>query len=162
MQRGPSAESREFASRFARHLDEKQATDVVILDVSGPLVIADYFVIGTARNPRHAQAIARELDFTMKHEGRLRRNLAGMEGESSWVLLDFDDVVVHLFLAETRSFYALESLWADVPRVPFEPAADPGAEPPLDAGGESPYRYSPSDRREPPAADSGPPRSKDQ
>jgi ribosome-associated protein len=57
----------------------------------------------------------------MKAAGSLRRSAAGIDGESGWVLLDFDSVVVHLFDAETRRFYALESLWSDLPRIPFEP-----------------------------------------
>ena len=57
----------------------------------------------------------------MKRAGLPRRGAAGMEGENSWVLLDFDDVVVHIFVQESRDFYALELLWADVPREQFEP-----------------------------------------
>ncbi|MCA8958335.1 MAG: ribosome silencing factor [Planctomycetes bacterium] len=111
-----------LALTLAQIIDEKQGTDIRILDVSGPLGIADYFVIATARNNRHAQALGRELDLVMKHSGRLRRNMAGLTGDSGWVLLDFNSVVVHLFTAEARAFYALESLWADVPRVEFTPA----------------------------------------
>ena len=57
----------------------------------------------------------------MKRAGMPRRSVAGLEGENSWVLLDFDDVVVHIFVQESRDFYALEQLWADVPREQFEP-----------------------------------------
>jgi ribosome silencing factor RsfS/YbeB/iojap len=90
------------------------------LDVSGPLVITDYFVIATVRSARQALAIAKELDASMKHQGHRRRNASNMDGdEPSWVLRDYDDVVVHLFQAEARAFYDLESLWADAPRVPF-------------------------------------------
>lgn len=114
-------------------IDEKQGTDIQILDVSAPLAIADFFVIATARNNRHAQGIARELDLTLKHRGMLRRNLAGLDGDSGWVLLDFDTVVVHVFAAKAREFYGLENLWADVPRVPFTPAERPEREEEEDA-----------------------------
>lgn len=100
--------------------------DIAVLDVSGPLAIVDYFVIATVRNTRQAQAIARELDLEVKHtRGRRKRNVGGLETEdSNWVLLDFDDVVVHLFLPEARAYYGLESLWADAPRLPVpEPQA---------------------------------------
>jgi ribosome-associated protein len=96
--------------------------------VSGPLVIADYFVIATARNPRQALAIARAIEGEVK-QGRLKDaglrllNAAGMEGEGNWILLDLDLVVVHIFTAETRALYDLENLWADAPRVQFTPAA---------------------------------------
>ena len=112
-----------MALLLAERLDQKQATDITILDVSGPLVIADYFVIATVQTTRQAQALARELDQEHKAlRGRRRRNTGEQEHEdSNWVLLDFDDIVVHLFLPEARSYYGLESLWADVPRVPFTP-----------------------------------------
>lgn len=121
----PNPATTKAALAIAQHLDEKQATDIVVLDVSGPFVIADYFVIATVHSTRQAQALAKELDLENKAtRGRRRRNTGGLETEeSNWVLLDFDDVVVHLFLPEARQYYALESLWADVPRVPFTPAA---------------------------------------
>lgn len=89
-------------------------------------MIADHFVIASARNTRHARALASAVDYDMKQSGRLRRNAAGVEGESNWVLLDFDDVVVHIFQADARAFYDLESLWADVPRVEYESTGTPG------------------------------------
>lgn len=122
----PDPATTNLALHIAQRLQGWQATDVVVLDVSGPLVIADYFVIATVQSTRQAQALARELDLESKQErGRRRRNTGGLETEASnWVLLDFDDIVVHLFLPEAREYYALESLWADVPRVPV-PAAAP-------------------------------------
>ncbi|MBX3462020.1 MAG: ribosome silencing factor [Planctomycetes bacterium] len=120
----PDQATRQTALAIAQRLDEKQAKDIVVLDVSGPLVIADYFVIATVQSTRQGQALAKELDLESKAtRGRRRRNTGGLETEeSNWVLLDFDDVVVHLFLPEARAYYALEELWADVPRVPFTPA----------------------------------------
>jgi ribosome-associated protein len=117
--------SRAFALEVAQLLHDLQAEQITILDISGPLVIADYFVIASARNARHAHAMADQLSLSMKQQGRLRRNAAGTEGRSQWVLIDFDEVVVHLFEAESRSFYDLEGLWADAPRVAFSPAARP-------------------------------------
>jgi ribosome-associated protein len=100
---------------------DKQGTDILILDVAKALGISDYFVIASARNPRHAQAVARSLDLTLKHRGQLRRHLAGLEGQSGWALLDFNTVVVHVFSSEAREFYGLENLWVDAPKVPFTP-----------------------------------------
>ncbi len=122
--RTPDPVTLQLAQSIAQRLDEKQASDIVILDVSGPLVIADYFVIATVQSTRQGQALAKELDLESKAlRGRRRRNTGGMETEeSTWVLLDFDDVVVHLFLPEAREYYSLETLWADVPRVPFTKA----------------------------------------
>jgi len=114
-----------MALQIAERLDEKQAKDILVLDVSGPLVIADYFIIATVQSTRQGQAMAKELDLEHKAvRGRRRRNTGGMETEeSNWVLLDFDDIVVHLFLPEARIYYGLESLYADAPRLPFTPAA---------------------------------------
>ena len=108
-----------MALTIAERLDQKQAGDIVILDVSGPLVIADYFVVATVQSTRQGQALAKELDIEHKAtRGRRRRNSGGMDTEdSNWVLLDFDDIVVHLFLPDSRTYYGLESLWADVPRA---------------------------------------------
>ncbi|MCR9246521.1 MAG: ribosome silencing factor [bacterium] len=121
----PDPAATKLAMTLATSLDEKQASEITILDVSGPLVIADYFVIATVRSTRQAQSLARELDAASKAmRGRRRRHASGLDGdETNWVLLDFDEVVVHLFLPEARSYYALETLWADVPRVPFESTA---------------------------------------
>lgn len=122
--RAPDSVVRDLALTIAQRLDEKQAKDIVILDVSGPLVIADYFVIATVQSTRQGQALAKELDLEHKAlRGRRRRNTGGLESEqSNWVLLDFDEIVVHLFLPEARAYYGLEDLWADVPRVPFTPS----------------------------------------
>lgn len=120
-----SQSARDLALALADLIDQKQGKDIVILDVSGPLVIADYFVIASARNARHAQAIGTEVTLALKAQGRPRRGAAGTEGENHWVLVDFDEVVVHVFEDEARTFYDLESLWADVPRIPFTPTPRP-------------------------------------
>ncbi len=155
----PSAAATELALTIARFLDQRQTDDLVILDVSGPLVIADYFVVGTVQTARQATALAKELDATMKQRGQPRRNHDGMDGdEPTWVLRDYDDVVVHLFQTSARSFYDLESLWADVPRLPFTPApraaaAEPGR--PTERRTGSAFRILPT---EPPPDDAPPAR----
>jgi ribosome-associated protein len=127
----PNAATRDLALAIAARLDEQQARDIVILDVSGPLVIADYFVVATVQSTRQGQSLAKELDMEHKAlRGSRRRNTGGLETEeSNWVLLDFDDIVVHLFLPEARSYYDLETMWADAPRLPFTPAPKPAAAP---------------------------------
>jgi len=122
----PDQATREMALLLAERLDQKQAGDIRILDVSGPLVIADYFVVATVQSTRQAQSLAKELDMAHKAaRGRRKRN-GGSEGDdTNWVLLDFNDIVVHLFLPDARDYYGLESLWADVPRLEFTPTAQP-------------------------------------
>ncbi|MAD34637.1 MAG: ribosome silencing factor [Planctomycetes bacterium] len=122
-----------MALQLAERLDQKQAVDIRILDVSGPLVIADYFVVATVQSTRQAQSLAKELDVAHKAaRGRRKRNGGNEGADTSWVLLDFNDIVVHLFLPDARDYYGLESLWADVPRLDFTPTARPQT----DAGSE--------------------------
>jgi ribosome-associated protein len=97
--------------------DDKQASDLVLLDVSDLLGLVDVFVIASARTDRQLKAVAEAVEDRLRraHDRRpLRR-----EGtpESGWYLLDYGDVVCHLFDEEQRGFYLLERLWADVPRL---------------------------------------------
>jgi len=121
--RPASAKATQLALDIAAFLGASQVEELAILDVSDRLAIVDYFIVGTVRNTRQGQAIARDLDQEIKDaRGRRKRNQGGMESEdSNWVLLDFDDVVVHLLLPEARAYYDLESLWADAPRVSVPP-----------------------------------------
>lgn len=124
-----------MALSVAELVDERQGENIVVLDVSGPLAIADYFVIATARNPRHAHALAREILKAAKAGGARNNRVSGLEDDGGWVLIDLDWVVVHLFDAEKRAFYDLESLWSDAESVPFvakeraAPAATPAPDP---------------------------------
>ena len=121
-------DSKHLAITIADILHHQQATDIALLDVSGPLVIADCFVIATAKNARHARALATEVDQALRASGRRHVHAAGLENENSWVLLDYDDVVLHVFLGDARAFYGLENLWADVPRIAFTPSVQPARE----------------------------------
>jgi ribosome-associated protein len=112
--------SLEHARRIASLAREKLAQDVVILDMRPVCTYTDYFVICTGQNPRQTKAIYDEVHARLKKDGRLLpRSVAG-ERESSWIVADYLDVVLHVFTPETRSFYRLEELWGDVPSV--EPA----------------------------------------
>jgi len=92
--------------------------DVVALDVSGPLPFADVFLLVTGTSERNVSAIAREIEDGLADEGyRLQRREGREEGR--WVLLDFGDLVVHVFHQEDRAYYALERLWRDCPVVPL-------------------------------------------
>ena len=101
---------------IAQAAANKQGFDIVALDVSEPLAIVDAFVIITSRNERNVQAIADEIEDEMLKTGRkaLRR-----EGRTlgRWILLDFGDVVAHVFHEEERMFYGLERLWKDCPVI---------------------------------------------
>lgn len=105
-----------FAEAVVKILDEKRAEDVVWLDVHGVTDVADEFLIATVLNARQGGAI---LDACEKEAKRFRVKRLGVEGgaTSSWILLDYGSLVVHLFLPEQRSYYALEHIWADAKRV---------------------------------------------
>jgi ribosome-associated protein len=96
--------------------DEKKAQDIVVLDISKLTFIAEYFVICTGINERQLQTIADEIKAKLKK--RSIQNI-GIEGynEAKWILMDYGDVIVHLFSKEMRSFYELELLWGDAPKV---------------------------------------------
>ncbi|MFC5287483.1 ribosome silencing factor [Actinokineospora guangxiensis] len=118
-------QARELALVAAAAAADKKATDVVVLDVSAQLVITDCFVIASAANERQVGAIVDSVEEKMREAGTKPVRREGAR-EGRWVLLDFVDVVVHVQHAEERSFYSLERLWKDCPRVPFD--AGPPAE----------------------------------
>ncbi|MBO7664947.1 MAG: ribosome silencing factor [Aeriscardovia sp.] len=101
----------------ANAANDMKAEDIVAIDVSDTLVVADAFLIAGASNPRQVLAIAEEIEKRLFL--RCRRKPESREGleEATWVLLDFDDFVVHVMTDESREFYALEKLWADCPRL---------------------------------------------
>jgi ribosome-associated protein len=112
----PAPDSVCFAKRCARLLDEKKIEDLKIFDVSGSLQITDFFVIGTGMNSRHLRSACDYLIELCRAEGLSRSRLEGYRN-GSWVLVDFGDVVIHLFLPDRRKHYDLELLWGDCPRV---------------------------------------------
>jgi ribosome-associated protein len=92
-----------------------KAKDAAILDVSELLVIVDLFLLATAGSDRQLKAIANHIDERLREQDRRPLRREGTP-EAGWVLLDYGDLVCHLFLEEQRGIYALERLWADVPR----------------------------------------------
>ncbi|MHC4953787.1 MAG: ribosome silencing factor [Planctomycetota bacterium] len=96
-------------------LDEKRATDVAWLDLRGITDIADEFLIATVTNPRQSSAIVDACEKERKARGLRCLGIEG-KGASSWVVLDYGDIVVHLLTPEAREYYQLEHLWADAVR----------------------------------------------
>ncbi len=95
-------------------LKEKLAEDISVLDMRSVNPFTDYFVIATARNPRHAASLADDVIEEAEKNGFLLRTREGAEG-STWILADLNDVIVHIFTAEARDTYKLENLWGDLP-----------------------------------------------
>ena len=97
--------------------DAKLGEQIVVLDVSDQLGVVDYFVIISGKNTRQVATICEEIEAGTKHRaGRGPLRIEGLR-EASWVLLDYGDVVFHVFLEETREYYDLEHLWSEAPRV---------------------------------------------
>ena len=94
---------------------------MVLLDLRKLTSIVDYFVIATGTSRRQIHSMADEIDEAMNSAGDQKLGIEGY-GESHWVLLDYGDVVVHLFDEEKRLYYDLENLWGDAPRVPWDEA----------------------------------------
>ena len=111
--------AKELALVAARAADDKQGLDITILDVSSVLAITEVFVITSASNSRQVKTIASEVtDKVRETLGRSPLHSKGA-GEQQWVLLDYGDVVIHIFADEARRFYEIERLYSDMPKIAF-------------------------------------------
>ena len=114
---GNDIPSLELAVRCARAADDKLATDIIVLPVGDVLAITEYFVVASASNPRQVRAITDAVLVTVREQtGRGPLRSEGV-GEQQWVLVDYGDVVVHVFSEEQRRFYEIERLYKDVQAV---------------------------------------------
>jgi ribosome-associated protein len=105
--------------------DAKGGEDFVALDVSEPLPLADAFLLVTGNSERNVAAIADEIEDKLLEAGHKRLRREGRQ-ESRWILLDFGDLIVHVFHEEERIYYSLERLWKDCPVIPIDlPASTP-------------------------------------
>lgn len=109
-----------MAAVAAEAIDDKRGADIVLIDVGELLRIADVFVIATGTNKRQVQAMAEEVEDQLKLHDRAPLRIEGKD-DGDWMLVDYGDLVVHLFQPETRAFYSLERLWGDAPRLAWEP-----------------------------------------
>lgn len=122
-----SDDARRVALLAAQAAADKQAEDIVIVDVSDRLVITDVFVIASASNDRQVSAVVDEIEARLRTDADVKPVRREGTKEGRWVLLDYLDVVVHVQHSEERVFYALERLWTDCPQIPFTDAALPSA-----------------------------------
>ena len=109
-------DSRATAVAAAQAAAGKQASDIVILDVRELIVITDYFVIASGETDRQVKTILEEVERAVRDLGEKPVRREG-DADSRWVLLDYIDVVVHVFAQEEREYYDLERLWRDAPRL---------------------------------------------
>jgi ribosome-associated protein len=110
-------DSLEAAQLCAEAADNKKAFDILILDLRGMAYITDFFVICSAGSTTQVSAVSDEIHETLAQAGVHASHVEGGP-EATWVLMDFGDVVVHIFDEQTRAYYSLEKLWSDAPRIP--------------------------------------------
>jgi ribosome-associated protein len=105
--------------RAARAALDKRATDLVVLDVQGISSVTDYFLVCSGKSTTHMETITDAIRAELKGDGVRPLHAEGV-AESGWILLDYGDVLMHVFLEETRMYYALERLWGDAPAVSLD------------------------------------------
>lgn len=110
------AESLELLEAAVRAADLKRAEDIIALDVENVSLLADYFMICHGTNVRQVEAIANEVIEKVEEKGGVLKRVEGMDS-ARWILIDFGDLVIHVFMEDERSFYNLEKLWSDAPAV---------------------------------------------
>ena len=114
--------ARACALLAAKAADEKKATDIMVQEVGAITSMCDYFVIATAANNRQVDAIVEEIEKQLREQGGIKpASREGLE-EGTWALLDYGDVVVHVFQPEARDYYRLEDLWNDCPVIDLKEA----------------------------------------
>lgn len=117
-------EARALACTVARVADHQHATDVLVLHVGDVLGVTEYFVVASASNRRLVGAVVDEVETQVREAtGRSPLRTEGVR-EQQWVLIDYGDVVVHVFLAEVRAFYEIERLYTDVPKIDWVAAGE--------------------------------------
>ncbi|MCR5546397.1 MAG: ribosome silencing factor [Lachnospiraceae bacterium] len=104
--------TKELAALVYKALDDKKGEDVSVIDISGISVIADYFIVASANNQNHLNALQDAADEVMYKNGFSAKQVEGNRN-STWILMDYEDIIIHLFSAEDRLFYDLERIWKD-------------------------------------------------
>jgi len=108
-----------LAKEAGRIAEDKKAEDITILDLRNISTLTDSFVICSVTNNRQARAIAQEIEEKLDKHGLKLDHTEGYP-DSNWILMDYTDLVIHIFAKETREYYDLEHLWGDAPRVELD------------------------------------------
>ncbi len=104
-------------------LDSKKAQDIKVIEIGDLTIIADYFVIAAGTSSTQVRALAEEVEFQLEKAGALPPVIQGTHA-SGWIVLDYKDIIVHVFSREAREFYSLERLWADGKKIPVDEFID--------------------------------------
>ena len=132
-------ESQQKALSAAQAAIEKKASDVVILEVAELTSIADYFIVASGDSERQVKAIAQNIEKLLSSRHHRSPQIEGA-GPSTWILLDYGDIIVHVFKTDIREYYALEKMWSDAPQVPVPEQDSPVSLQPRSAKGTSTRR----------------------
>jgi len=116
MLRKMSMTSLQMVEKAVRLLDSKKAEDIQVLDIRELTSIGDFFIIASGNNTTLVKTLSQELDEKFSQEGIQPRRIEGASS-AMWILMDYVDVMIHLFYNEQRDFYCLERLWADAPKL---------------------------------------------
>ena len=114
-----TAAGEHLACLCARVAEENKARGVLVLDMRGITTLYDYFVLATGVSRRQTHTIADEVEDAMEREGEQRRGIEGYDA-GKWIVLDYGDVLIHVFDPQCREYYGLEHLWADAPHVDWQ------------------------------------------
>lgn len=106
----------EKINTIVQALDKKKAEDIKVLEIKDLTIIADYFIIANGNSSTQTKAIADEVEYEMKNKGVMPDSIEGHQS-AQWIILDYGDIMVHVFYKDTREFYNLERLWRDAKEV---------------------------------------------
>ncbi|MDD6828122.1 MAG: ribosome silencing factor [Oscillospiraceae bacterium] len=112
-------EIQEKLKKIVKVLDSKKAEDIEVLGIRDLTVLTDYFVIANGTSTTHTKTLADEVEYQLSQEGIKPSRTEGHNG-SNWIVIDYGDIIVHVFYKETREFYQLERLWADGEHLDIE------------------------------------------
>jgi ribosome-associated protein len=114
----------ELTKEIVRILDNKKADNIEAIKVRDLTIVADYFVIASATNTTHVKALADEVEYVLNETKKLKPTHVEGYQYANWIVLDYGDVVVHIFFEETRNYYNLERLWSDGEQLNIEELID--------------------------------------
>lgn len=110
---------RALAANIAKILDDEKGQNIKVLEISTQTVIADFFVLATGTSSVHVRALAGEVEEKLKKTGLEPTRVSGLTSKD-WIIIDYDDIIVHIFNSEARDYYKLEKLWVDVNNIDVE------------------------------------------
>jgi ribosome-associated protein len=112
----------DIVKKIVKALDDKKGNDIQAIKIDGLTIVADYFVIVTANSTTHVKALADEVEYQLEEAGIRPDHIEGKA--TGWILLEYQGVVVHIFLEETRNYYNLERLWEDGTKIDISDMID--------------------------------------